>query len=135
MSFEQAWLTYKGKAVNPQVCGIKYIYSDAQGTIIENCIKELQTALQEMVGRKPVLQSEAREADGGSEIDSIRLTLKEGFGTEEYHLYEEKGQIVVEASDSKGILYGVFALIRQIQLKESIKKWISLRDQSCPCEC
>lgn len=72
MSFEQAWLAYKGKEVNPQACGIRYIYSDARGAVIENCIKELQTALEEMTGRKPILQSAEKGIDDGTEIDSIR---------------------------------------------------------------
>lgn len=132
MSFEQAWLAYKGKAVNPQVCGIKYIYSDAQGAIIENCIKELQTALEEMTGRKPILRSAEEGIDDGTEINSIRLALKEGYGAEEYHLLEEKGQIVVEASEPKGVLYGTFALIRQIQLSEPIKKLDIIRKPAMP---
>jgi Alpha-glucuronidase len=132
MSFEQAWLAYKGKAVNPQVCGIKYIYSDTQGAIIENCIKELQTALEEMTGRKPILRSAEEGIDDGTEIDSIRLALKEGYGAEGYHLLEEKGQIVVEASEPKGILYGTFALIRQMQLGEPIKKLNIIRKPAMP---
>ncbi len=132
MSFEQAWLAYKGKAVNPQVCGIKYIYSDAQGAIIENCIKELQTALEEMAGRKPILRSAEEGIDDGTEIDSIRLALKEGYGAEGYHLLEEKGQIVVEASEPKGVLYGTFALIRQMQLGDPIKKLDIIRKPVMP---
>ncbi|MDE7247267.1 MAG: alpha-glucuronidase, partial [Lachnospiraceae bacterium] len=82
------------------------IYADVSDSLMENSVKELKAALTAM---------------SQNEIESIRLTLKEEMKEEAYHLFEKSGQISIEASDSKGILYGTFDLLRRIRMQASVK--------------
>lgn len=121
MNFEQAWLDYKGKAVSTEVGEIKFICADVQDELIRNSVKELQAAVKAMTGKEPVLQADSFESKAEQQIESISLVIKEGVKAEGYRLLEKAGQIIVEASDSRGILYGTFALIRLIQAGETLR--------------
>ncbi len=106
MGYEQAWLAYPEKKANNDVVGICSVYADVSDTLMENSVRELKAVLTAMPQ---------------NEIESIRLTLKEGMKEEAYHLFEKAGQISIEASDSKGILYGTFDLIRRIRMQDFVK--------------
>lgn len=122
MGFEQAWLTYTEKTDYTEAEAIRCIYADAKDKLMENSISELQHAFWAFYGEEPILQPDSENKTGNSaKIESIRLTLKEGGRKEGYLLAERAGEIVIEASDSKGILYGVFDLIRRIQQEEPLK--------------
>lgn len=121
MSFEQAWLNYTDKAAGAQIGEIKFICADVQNELIGNSVKELQRALKEMTGKEPVLRRDFEENEADRQTESIKLILKEGIKPEGYRLLEKAGQIMIEASDSRGILYGTFALIRLIQTGENLK--------------
>lgn len=128
MCFEQAWLDYTKKVSCEGTEKIEYILvkmqDKEQDELIKNGIKELQNAFAGLIGKKPVLRPEVSE-DGAKKAgaDSARaicLILREGMKAEAYHLFEDGGNIVIEASDSKGILYGVFDLIRQIKQENKL---------------
>lgn len=104
--YEQAWLAYSEKKINNDTVGICSIYADVSDSLMENSVKELKAALTAMTQ---------------NEIESIRLTLKEGMEEEAYRLFEKAGQISIEASDSKGILYGTFDLLRRIRMQEPVR--------------
>lgn len=128
--YEQAWLAYPEKRTNGDAADIRFIYADVQDTLMENSVKELKAALTAMTQKEPVLQTGSTEGitkewveriDGIGKIESIKLTLKEGMKEEAYHLFEKTGQIIIEASDSKGILYGTFDLLRRIQMQFPVR--------------
>lgn len=121
MGFEQAWLTYTGRTA-AKAAPIRFIYADITDELVANSVKELQTALTEMTGKEPVLQPVSDRKTAGEKAESIGLILREGIKPEGYHLFEEDGQLMIEASDSKGILYGTFALIRLIQAEKPLEK-------------
>lgn len=128
--YEQTWLSYPEKKTNRDAAGIRFIYADVSDTLMENSVKELKAALTAMTQNEPVLRTGSAEGitkerieriGTVGKIESIRLTLKEGMKEEAYHVFEKAGQIVIEASDSKGILYGTFDLLRRIQMQAPVK--------------
>ncbi len=111
MEFEQAWLTYTKRDSGKETEEIKYIRLSMQGKeqdkVIQNSILELQRAFAGMFGRELIVCRKPEQ--------SVCLMLTEGMQAEAYHIYEDKGEVTIAASDSKGILYGVFAFLRQVQ--------------------
>lgn len=129
MGYEQLWLDYTRKASCGEAEGIEYIcvrISDTeQDALIQNSVKELQDAFEGLVGSRPTLRRDNGAGTGAALSGStgrhgICLALREGMGAESYHLFSEKGDIVIEASDSRGILYGTFDLIRQMKMEEPL---------------
>lgn len=120
MGFEQAWLDYTKKEGYADAEQIRRIYADAESAVVKNAVKELQNALAAFTGREPEHRPLSEREEGPGQIESVCLVKKEGCGAEGYRLYEEKGAVVVEASDERGILYGVFALIFRMQRQEAL---------------
>lgn len=124
MCFEQAWLNYTRKVSCEGAEKIGYILTKAPGKeqdeLIKNSIKELQDAFAGLIGRKLILCPDAStvsaDKTGAGADKAISLILREGMQAEAYHLSEKDGGMIIEASDPKGILYGAFDLIRQIQM-------------------
>lgn len=113
MGFEQAWLSYEQREVSAQWAGIHTIYAEQKGRVIEHAAAELQTAFVQITGSEPVLCSELpeKETDG-----CILFRQKDGLKEGGYHLFEREGALTIEASGGEGFLYGVFELIKQLQL-------------------
>ncbi len=120
MGFEQAWLNYTKKEGYANIEQIRCIYADEESAVMKNAVKELRDALAAFTGRDPQVNALSERKEGAGQIESICLVKKEGCRAEGYRLYEEKGGIVVEASDERGILYGVFALIFRMQRQEAL---------------
>ncbi len=134
MKFEQAWLDYTGKVFCDGADEISYIHLEIQekeqDEVIKNSVKELQNAFAGLTGHKLTLHEEGLSggdeaayaaADAGAGLHKIRLVLQKGMPAESYRLYTEENGITIEASDSRGILYGAFDLIRQVKTGNSIK--------------
>lgn len=119
MGFEQAWLSYAGKENKTK--GTCRIFSSEKNVLVENGLEELQQAVKGILGRDPILCSDS-EKDGVADANNldILLTKAKTLPKESYHIYEKEGSVIIEASDSHGFLYGIFAFIRQIQLGKSL---------------
>lgn len=117
MGFEQAWLSYQKRETCGVVKNIDRIYASLQNPVIRSGAEELQAAFAGIIGNEPVLYADSEYEPGEG---TIRLLVKEGLKAEGYHLFEEKGEITVEAPDANGILYGVFELIRHLQLGKNL---------------
>lgn len=129
MGYEQLWLDYTRKVSSREAEGVLYIcvrIPDAeQDALIQNSVKELQKAFAGMVGSTLTLRQDGSAGTGAAQACTakgreIRLVHREGMKAESYHLYCEKGDIVIEASDSRGILYGAFDLIRQVKMQNPL---------------
>ncbi len=116
MSFEQAWLNYTERTSCEGADRLQNIYADVQDELMRNSVRELQLGLEGMTGRQPVL----REISCNGEGNGVHFVYQAGMRKESYHLYEKDGMVTIEASDSNGILYGTFALLRQIRTKDTI---------------
>lgn len=113
MGFEQAWLSYEKREISEQWASIQRISTDWKGRVAEHAAAELQTAFARITGKEPVLCTELPEKEG---IGWILLRRKAGMKEGGYHLFEKEGDLVIEASDEGGLLYGSFELIKQLQL-------------------
>lgn len=129
MGYEQLWLDYTRKVSSREAEGVLYICvripEAEQDALIQNSVKELQEAFAGMVGRGLTLRQDSSAGTGAAQACTaegreIRLVHREGMKAESYHLYCEKGDIVIEASDSRGILYGAFDLIRQVKMENPL---------------
>lgn len=120
MGFEQAWLAYDERRGYHDADGIKYICGRRCDKVIDNAMRELETALRGLTGVK----AELRDTSNGSCNETqccISLEAAEDVLPEGYRIFEQNGSITIEGSDSSGILYGAFELIRQIQQQNPLK--------------
>ena len=105
MNYTNFWLTYpllgeeSGKTIT--------VSSDFSGPVEKSALEELTLGFGGMY-KRPVAQVSG-EAD---------LTLRKNscLHPEGYHIAAEKGKCVLESGGERGMLYGVFALLRQLQL-------------------
>ena len=111
MGFEQMWLNVQKDKPGAQ-CFKRIVYPEGS-RIMENAARELQAAIAQMTGKKPVLYLDLNQ-DEGAEV--ISLSLRPGFHPEGYKISGNGEKVAVEASDENGILYGCFELIRQLSL-------------------
>ena len=111
MGFEQMWLNVQKDKPGAQ-CFKRIVYPEGS-RIMENAARELQAAIAQMTGKKPVLCLDLNQ-DEGAEV--ISLSLRPGFHPEGYKISGTGETVAVEASDENGILYGCFELIRQLSL-------------------
>lgn len=111
MGFEQMWLNVQKDKPGAQ-CFKRIVYPEGS-RIMENAARELQAAIAQMTGKKPVLYLDLNQ-DERAEV--ISLSLRPGFHPEGYKISGNGEKVAVEASDENGILYGCFELIRQLSL-------------------
>lgn len=111
MGFEQMWLNVQKDKPGAQ-CFKRIVYPEGS-RIMENAARELQAAIAQMTGKKPVLCLDLNQNEGA---EVISLSLKPGFPPEGYKISGNGETVAVEASDENGILYGCFELIRQLSL-------------------
>lgn len=126
MKYEQAWLDYSEKVPCEGAERIGSICLEMReetcDAVIRNSVKELQNAFAGLIGK--TLQTEGpcgEKSTGDTGTGKIRLILRSGMQAESYHLFGEENGVVIEASDSAGILYGTFALIRLIKTGETLR--------------
>lgn len=111
MGFEQMWLNVQKDKPGAQ-CFKRIVYPEGS-RIMENAARELQAAIAQMTGKKPVLCLDLNQNEGA---EVISLSLRPGFHPEGYKISGNGETVAVEASDENGILYGCFELIRQLSL-------------------
>lgn len=114
MGFEQAWLSYRRIEEDSEWRGIGRIYADEDDFITGNAVRELRKAWSEMTGADLMLCPGSQETQ---QAGSIIFRRDEGCGPEGYHVFEEKGSVVIGASTDRGWLYGAFELIHQMQME------------------
>lgn len=99
--------------------GSVYLNAGAS-TICSSAIQELKSGLENLTGKKII---EAKSISPSSQIILSVLKPDEVVNHEEgFHLYRDKQNIRIDALTDRGILYGVFALLRFIQSHHSLEK-------------
>ncbi|MCC8182339.1 MAG: alpha-glucuronidase [Clostridiales bacterium] len=107
MNYTKCWLAY------PTICREQErtltVHSDFDGPVAQNGVKELTLGLKGLydMGLEPVTENGADA--------SIRLVRKDGIHPEGYAVQARGGKAVVASSGERGVLYGIFALLRQLQ--------------------
>ncbi len=125
--FEKAWLNYRVlKELEGCRNDIKVIFSDVKGKCIDNAINELKLAVTDIIGGdEPGICTCVRIVSELSDGIYLKLyndddkELNDGFepGEEGYAVYYDADNrlTVIAADNDRGILYGVFAFIRNLR--------------------
>jgi len=122
MSFEQAYLNYALKEDYEDIKNIRYVEAVCDDKRMENSVAELRLAIEKMSGTKPEYTADdCGGENAGPVIARICLKINSQMDPEAYHVYAAGDKVMIEASDSAGILYGSFELIRQMQMEKELK--------------
>lgn len=128
----QLWLAYNprqdagnsGLFQHTALCGF-----DREHPVLRNALAELERGLGKMFGITPVIIWNAPSDDGDSSDNAapsnVGFTVRrvsEGIKSEGYRLTEEDGALTLEAADEKGVLYGIFHILRQIALEQPLAR-------------
>ncbi|RSK46412.1 alpha-glucuronidase family glycosyl hydrolase [Hymenobacter perfusus] len=97
----KAWLA-RAKNINVDKNG---------GPTLQTAAKELQLGLQGLLGRPVPLGA----APGGRGSISLRVTAAPELGREGYRISSQNGKLEITGASEVGVLYGCFALLRQVQ--------------------
>jgi len=98
------------------------IIQNRSGMIIDKAASELQDALSKMSGGKYEIKK--KETD-----DCIILNVNSQIPKEGYHIYNKNRNIIISGGSEVGVLYGVYAFLKQVQLRKNLN---SLNEQSAP---
>lgn len=84
---------------------------DSASKVVENALLEFKRGIAALTGAKV-----AEEAEGAVTLDikTLKISLRPAISSEGYRIAGDADGITLEASDDRGILYGVFAILRQI---------------------
>lgn len=111
MSHEQAWLQYREATDTGFRRYLTGVLADGDDAVIRAGIEELKLAASKMYG--------IALPDGeGAGRSGIHLTANAAsdLGPEGYHIRPEGDRFVIEGGGSSGIMYGIFQLLRLLQL-------------------
>lgn len=116
-TWTQGWLAYRpGKDAGnaPLVGRIRIIGFDAGQSILCNAVSEFRRGIKGMLGIS-VTQERAGELRKG-----VAVVRQPEIAAEGYHLWEKEGIVRLEASDGRGVLYGVFHILRMVAMEEPL---------------
>ncbi len=133
--WSQLWLKYDSKkecgnaaflqAVT--ICGF-----DENHAVVKNAIEELKMGAQGMLGVAPSISA------GGCESDKNGLAIvkvakqEENILEEGYSLEAKDGTLTLKACDEKGLLYGIFHVLRVVSMEKSLAEVNILCNPSNP---
>ena len=86
---------------------------DREHPIIKNAWEELVRGVEMMIKITPVISE-------GAGLTVLRK--QEEIKPEGYRLMEKDGTLTLEAADEKGVLYGIFHILRQIALEQPLRQ-------------
>jgi len=108
------WLDYSSFADSDLLKGHELgYYFDDDDPIVHSATKEFQKAVFELTNQRAIAQTKEK-----AEWIFISKSTNENIRKEGFHLHRNDSQIIVEAKDAKGLLYGTFKLINLIQRAE-----------------
>ena len=120
----QMWLNYFPRAAKGNEAYFEKYRLDGfekEHYVIRSALTELERGIWGMLVLPPPVHSSLAQAEKGTFV--IRRISEAGSGvkTEGYHLKEQDGRLFLMAVEEKGVLYGVFDLLRRIAMEESLK--------------
>ena len=125
------WLKYDLMADGPQRAqyraAAQFIATEGTEPVLKTAATELQRGLQGLLGQSVPVVGSGSSASSGSNRRGIVLRVSAtanvpgtGIGGEGYRVFSEGKNLVVTGRSGAGVLYGVFALLRQLQTRQSI---------------
>lgn len=89
--------------------------SPAAGPVLKTAARELQTGLQGLLGKPVPIVTAVGNQTGGIRLIVDNTPATGGLNNEGYRLSQQQNTLVVAAKTDVGVLYGAFALLRQMQ--------------------
>lgn len=114
----QAWLNYTPKKDKNNKRYLAYVNVtgfDPKHSIVKNALAELQKGIKGMLNQDAEISFEASDEKTG-----FCLCKSAAIASEGYLLEEKDGVLRLEAGEEKGLLYGVFEVIRQIAMERTL---------------
>ena len=121
-AWTDCWLEYPVIKEMPQETVT--VASSMCGTIVHNAWQELKTGLTKLYHCKVEMAV--------SPLADICLLKEEGFAAEGYKINAEDGVCTIRSGGESGILYGVFALLRELQMRQCGLKELCFQAEEVP---
>ena len=116
----QCWLNYNQIPKSIYINYLKNIYTNKKGVLIDSAIEEINIAARE----KSNIYYDEKEVNADQYISLMIIEdeeiAEEGFKIVKQQVNSNKNKISIKAVSEKGILYGVFSLLRIIQQNEDL---------------
>lgn len=112
----QLWLDYSAKADKSNIAFVKTVCItgfDDSDRIIKSAMEELQRGINGMLNVTPKV---CASADAG-----IVIQRDAGIKAEGYSLAANDTGVVLKASEEKGVLYGIFHILRMIAMEQPLR--------------
>lgn len=128
MEWEQAWLNYReqGEELNKKY--FANLYVGCTGNMVRSAVRELELSAKTIFHLDLAVFSEKGFYEKDHTRDREKTGIYLGFiyntelGEEGFHIKESENKVNVLAQNEKGILYGVFYLIRYIMQKKNLSE-------------
>ncbi len=114
----QAWLDYTPRKIGEEVRFLNQVAVDGfdiKNAVIHNALAELQNGVKGMAGITMDI-SAVKSVESG-----IEITRDTDIDAEGYCIWEAGGILNLKASDAKGVLYGVFCILRQLAMEKALQ--------------
>lgn len=115
MEYENAWLTYRKGQCADNAKFFSFVVVRDENMLTQTAVKELKQAARE------IYQLDLKEVPKAPEGIVLEVNAQTGGGEEGYEIIQEGRQVMIRSAGSQGLLYGSFALIRQIQMDCPVK--------------
>lgn len=124
--YEKAWLSYRRSRNAENTGHFGSVFTNGTGVVAETAVSELQGAVKELLG--------CHMERGSWEEASVRLILEPdcGLGEEGYEIRESAGRLTVASEGERGLLYGIFACIRLLQVEKPLEELSVRKIPSAP---
>jgi alpha-glucuronidase len=115
------WLKYdllENAASRKMYAGaFRFIATNEESPIGKNAVEELQNGMQQMLGSTiPIVRNPVGNQNGIIlRISNLNNKNTAGLNEEGYHIFNQSGNVVVEAKSAVGLLYGSFALLSHVR--------------------
>ncbi|TGE25871.1 alpha-glucuronidase [Hymenobacter aquaticus] len=100
-----------------------FIVGAGNSPILKTAAEELQQGLQGLLGQTVPIHSAAKKGKGGIilVVEATANVSGGALGKDGYRIAEQGGNLVVTGSTESGVLYGAFALLRQLQTRQPLR--------------
>ena len=127
----QLWLDYHRIYEGNGIWTTALMGFDVAQVLISNALKEFKKGMNALTG-EAVLDVEESAPAGATDVLKLSVSRNDKVPKEGYSIQGSTEGILLEASDENGVLYGVFAILRQIacgkRATDKVNWWVpSLR--------
>ncbi|GAB4032823.1 alpha-glucuronidase family glycosyl hydrolase [Spirosoma jeollabukense] len=100
----------------------QFIVVNSTSPVLKSAANELQTGLQGLLGKSVPIVAKAENRTGGIVLTESKGpdAAVEALNREGYRVFKKQNNIAIVSKSDAGVLYGVFALLRQLQTGQSI---------------